>query len=218
MVSPDGFLRLEERYGALEMKRQELIWELCRTEFGYSEWLDIVPGSIIDLFENLEESASYIKMCESILDNQDIHHIPSQLLILDDHQAATEDDHLVILKISETFQNFIDHLAGQQLWKSTDETIRELEQVKMREEELETLKLIESQITGLAENFKLADGKRKLVRQGFVLPQPKMTLNPKLSLKSIDSKLDSLSTHHHHHQSGKQRKGSFQIRLMTIKN
>ncbi|POW23058.1 hypothetical protein PSHT_00567 [Puccinia striiformis] len=486
MVSPDGFLRLEERYGALEMKRQELIWELCRTEFGYVEslkmiigiflqplkksnliadtgsqnWLDIVPGSIIDLFENLEEICKlHQEMCESILDNQDIHHIPSQLLILDDHQAATEDDHLVILKISETFQNFIgrfnvyqnylirfqpvhhlidqlikdtnsplgafirarseleecgkmsfnsfllkpvqrlmkyplffkqlcdvtpishpDHLAGQQLWKSTDETIRELEQVKMREEELETLKLIESQITGLAENFKLADGKRKLVRQGFVrrvhavnqhlgegqsftsddddhhhrkasladlprpsristssrrssstvvenrlrgrpqysddwcisdhtglrssikstfssacptptsdhrsrspqrfskpsstslkslttnqehsslrldsshrhhpvplpalpgqqvpvslpglsssvgptisrpkqlssyssssktkVPQPKMTLNPKLSLKSIDSKLDSLSTHHHHHQSGKQRKGS----------
>ncbi|KAA1070971.1 hypothetical protein PGTUg99_014917 [Puccinia graminis f. sp. tritici] len=278
LVSPDEFLRLEQRFGAVEMKRQELIWELCRTELGYVDslkmiittffqplkktqpitlneksasqtWSGIVPELITNLFENLEEICNlHQEICESIVENQAAHQIPDQLLILDDQlQTANEEDHTVILRISETFQNYVDrfkiyqnylirfesvhqlidqltkdpnsrfgafirarsqleecgkmsfnsfllkpvqrlmkyplffkqlcdvtpalhpdHLAGQQLWKSTDQTIREMQHAKVHEEELAFLKSIESQIVGLSGSFKLVNGKRKLVRQGFV--------------------------------------------------
>ncbi|WAR58713.1 hypothetical protein PtB15_10B51 [Puccinia triticina] len=279
LVSPDRFLRLEQRFGTLEMKRQELIWELCRTELGYVEslemiiktffqplkktqsiapapsgktksytWLDIVPDSIINLFENLEEICElHQEICESIAENQQAHHVPKQLLILNDHQIPNADEHLVILRISDTFQKFVDrlkvyqnylicfesvhhlidqltkdpnsqfgafirarsqleecgkmsfnsfllkpiqrlmkyplflkqlcdvtpvlhpdHLEGKELWESTDRIIKEMQQVKVLEEDRAYLKSIESHIIGLAASFKLANGKRKLIRQGFV--------------------------------------------------
>ncbi|OAV99209.1 hypothetical protein PTTG_06861 [Puccinia triticina 1-1 BBBD Race 1] len=244
LVSPDRFLRLEQRFGTLEMKRQELIWELCRTELGYVEslemiiktffqplkktqsiapapsgktksytWLDIVPDSIINLFENLEEICElHQEICESIAENQQAHHVPKQLLILDDHQIPNADEHLLTKDPNSQFGAFIrarsqleecgkmsfnsfllkpiqrlmkyplflkqlcdvtpvlhpDHLEGKELWESTDRIIKEMQQVKVLEEDRAYLKSIESHIIGLAASFKLANGKRKLIRQGFV--------------------------------------------------
>ncbi|KNZ60984.1 hypothetical protein VP01_1471g3 [Puccinia sorghi] len=275
LISPDGFLRLEQRFGALEMKRQELIWELCRTEHAYVKslkmiikiflqplkkdqltetscrtWSHFVPHPIINLSENLEEICKlHEEIYRSILKNQEANCLRNESLMHSNHQSADSDDHLVILRISETFQNFVDrfklyqnylihfesvhhlidqhtkdpnsqfgvflrarsqleecgkmsfnsfllrpvqrlmkyplffkqlcdvtpvlhadHMAGQQLWKSTDETIKEMQQVKIHEEELAMMKSIEGRIVGLAGSFDLANGERKLVRQGFVRP------------------------------------------------
>ncbi|GAA5868199.1 hypothetical protein JCM3774_000596 [Rhodotorula dairenensis] len=61
-----------------------------------------------------------------------------------------------------------DYLATTELSDETDEMIRALQDVKMREEEYEAMKVLESNLVGLPHDFKLAERSRALLFEGTV--------------------------------------------------
>ncbi|WVF70008.1 hypothetical protein IAT40_004794 [Kwoniella sp. CBS 6097] len=73
LATDETYSRLMQAYGAMEVKRQEIIWEMCETEHAFiksmrtvlrlfatplktpqGRWIDGIPGKITDLFDSLE--------------------------------------------------------------------------------------------------------------------------------------------------------------------
>ncbi|WVQ97874.1 hypothetical protein IAU59_004990 [Kwoniella sp. CBS 9459] len=73
LATDDTYSRLMQTHGPMEVKRQEIIWEMCETEHAFiksmrtvlrlfatplktpqGRWIDGIPGKITDLFDSLE--------------------------------------------------------------------------------------------------------------------------------------------------------------------
>ncbi|OCF42307.1 hypothetical protein I317_03810 [Kwoniella heveanensis CBS 569] len=73
LATDETYSRLMQTYGPMEVKRQEIIWEMCETEHAFiksmrtvlrlfatplktpqGRWIDGIPGKITDLFDSLE--------------------------------------------------------------------------------------------------------------------------------------------------------------------
>ncbi|KAK0538454.1 hypothetical protein OC835_001435 [Tilletia horrida] len=83
-----------------------------------------------------------------------------------------------------------DHHATQALLQSTDQVIRDMNDVKAREEDYRDLKALQARIKGLPEGFHLATRERRLLRQGSITsvqltPREKIQLGLTLTLADI---------------------------------
>ncbi|POY75178.1 hypothetical protein BMF94_1810 [Rhodotorula taiwanensis] len=70
--------------------------------------------------------------------------------------------------LDSTTDSHPDHHATADLSEDIDEMVRALQEVKMREEEYESLKLLESELVGLPSGFRLAQRTRTLLFEGTV--------------------------------------------------
>lgn len=70
--------------------------------------------------------------------------------------------------LDSTSESHPDHHATVDLCEDIDEMVRALQEVKMREEEYESLKVLESELVGLPDGFRLAERTRTLLFEGTV--------------------------------------------------
>ncbi|KAE8271173.1 hypothetical protein A4X09_0g1145 [Tilletia walkeri] len=89
-----------------------------------------------------------------------------------------------------------DHHATQSLLQTTDQVIRDMNDVKAREEDYRDLKLLQNRIKGLPDGFHLATRERRLLRQGQITcvqltPKEKVQLGLTLNLADTQQGLSS---------------------------
>lgn len=126
-LSPETFQRLALEYGTVEMKRQEVIYELCETERAFvaglrdiigllaaplrtpdGAWLDMVPPPVSRLFCFLDDIASQHAEVSAALDDACAAQAP------------------VVLCIADAFEPFVDRLAVHQPYLVRLETVSAL--------------------------------------------------------------------------------------------
>ncbi|CAD6906892.1 unnamed protein product [Tilletia controversa] len=266
-LSVPAFQEMLDRWGPLEMHRQEVLWELCETERIFVQaicsvqkifalplrtpegrWIKGVPCSAARLFDWLEDIFQLHCKIHTTLQRARqqqspiLVHIADQLLRcmlkLEAHQpylvrfeSVTQSIDEMIRSENSVFGQFIkmqmqipecnsmsfssfllkpvqrlmkyplffkqlaeltpsthpDHYATQALLQSTDQVIRDMNDVKAREEDYRDLKLLQSRIKGLPDGFHLATRERRLLRQGQITsvqltPKEKIQLGLTLNL------------------------------------
>ncbi|MBW0464890.1 hypothetical protein O181_004605 [Austropuccinia psidii MF-1] len=275
LSSKEELDKLYQQFGCMEIRRQELIWELFQTEASFVEslkmvlkifchplqnmagdWVDSVPHIVGKLWNSLEEIVS---LHTEILKSSEEH-----------RQTHAQSSGLIILRVAEVFQKFVgkltihqaylvrfqkasclikqlannpdsefgafvrrqsaleecgkmtlnsfllkpiqrlmkyplffkqlydltpishpDHYGTLKLWKLTDNLIQIMQEVKAREDEYESLKLLERRICGLPPGFRLAVRDRKLLIQGS-LRQVSMSGRPDTEVDVAEARATDL--------------------------
>ncbi|CAH7673306.1 Dbl homology domain-containing protein [Phakopsora pachyrhizi] len=123
---------LMNTYGQMEMKRQEVIWELFQTEASFLEglkmvlstfcrplqrstgdWVDGVPKVVGKLYESLEEIVNlHTGICEGVKELS--------------HQSRLGGNHGMILKVADTYLRFIPRLEIYQPYLVRFEEVNQL--------------------------------------------------------------------------------------------
>ena len=130
-LSQSAFVSLLDRHGDVEMRRQEVIWELCETEQAFLRslrtalrtfvnpllgknraWVSGLPSNVSRLFDWLEDIFQLHAQISSAL------------------QHARSSQYPVVLRIAETFRAFVPRLEVYQPYiVRLDEVVDEIEQI-----------------------------------------------------------------------------------------
>ncbi|CAG7850600.1 SubName: Full=Uncharacterized protein {ECO:0000313/EMBL:CCA71542.1} [Serendipita indica DSM 11827] len=182
-ISSSAYQALHERYGPLEMKRQDVIFELCETEGEFLKSLKIVQRLFIEPLSVrgnwVEELPIPVRRAfEAILRISDLHNQISSTL-----NSIRSSQYPLMLQFAESFRPFVarleqiweltprdhvDNLPIFSLYQSMDMTIRVMQEVKIREEEYKYIISLANRITGLPPGFNLAHPERRLIAQGLL--------------------------------------------------
>ncbi|KAG8999685.1 hypothetical protein FRB94_005988 [Tulasnella sp. JGI-2019a] len=133
-LPPDAYNSLSDKYGALEMRRQEVIWELCNTEQDFvqslrmtmrvfvqplrtdsRDWVQGIPKDVTKLFEWLEDIVEL--------------HSRISLALLDVRSAQ----YPVVLQVAEYLRGFVPHLDVHQPYLVTLEGVSQTIEEALRD-------------------------------------------------------------------------------------
>ncbi|GAA5981739.1 hypothetical protein JCM11641_004231 [Rhodosporidiobolus odoratus] len=242
------YAQLSLTYGPLEMRRQEVIWELCETERSFvnglrgviqvftlplrtrsGAWIQGVPVPVSRLLDWLDDIVYLHSQISAALDAARAAQFPIVLKLaeaffpfvqrLEVHQpylvrfeAVTRSIDEMTADLSSDFGEFVrmqsslpecgslslssfllkpvqrlmkyplffkqlcdltpsthpDHFSTLSLLHSTDFAIRVMQEVKIREDEYEEAKVLQSRMRGLPDGFQLAARDRRLVAHGVL--------------------------------------------------